>query len=168
MMQNHGGGYQFRICPAGSKLDEECFQKTPLEFAGEPLLRYNNGSEYQMKGTFVSNGTSPAGSTWQMNPIPRIDFDSHSSGQPKDFKGCNHQTGMACRQFEPPCPEGNWQGQPWHANHFVKNGSWAAAVTSVDVCGDCSGDLTSAAIVDKVKIPNLPAGDYVVGFRWDW
>ena len=46
--------------------------------------------------------------TWQMNPIPRIDFDSTSSGQPAGFTGCSHQTGAACRQFEPPCHEGNW------------------------------------------------------------
>ena len=23
----HGGGYAYRLCPANSKLDEECFQK---------------------------------------------------------------------------------------------------------------------------------------------
>ena len=33
--------------------------------------------------------------------------------------------------------------------------------------GDCSGDLTAAAIVDHVVVPKLPAGDYVLGFRWD-
>ena len=42
------------------------------------------------------------------------------------------------------------------------------ANSSVDVQGDCSGDLTSAVIVDHVVVPkSLPAGDYVVGFRWD-
>ena len=30
---NHGGGYIYRLCPAGSVLDEECFQKTELEWA---------------------------------------------------------------------------------------------------------------------------------------
>ena len=32
---NHGGGYQYRLCPAGEDPTEECFQKTPLEFVGE-------------------------------------------------------------------------------------------------------------------------------------
>jgi hypothetical protein len=32
---NHAGGYQYRLCPADSKLDEDCFQKTPLG-AGYP------------------------------------------------------------------------------------------------------------------------------------
>ena len=34
--------------------------------------------------------------------------------------------------------------------------------------GDCSGDLTAAAIVDHVVIPaGLTPGDYILGFRWD-
>jgi hypothetical protein len=31
---NHGGGYQYRLCPVTSNLTEECFQKTPMPFAG--------------------------------------------------------------------------------------------------------------------------------------
>ena len=30
---NHGGGYQYRLCPSGSELTEDCFQQTPLPFA---------------------------------------------------------------------------------------------------------------------------------------
>ena len=30
---NHGGGWQFRLCPLGSELTEECMQKTPVPFA---------------------------------------------------------------------------------------------------------------------------------------
>ena len=30
---NHGGGFQYRLCPVGSALTEECFQKTPMPFA---------------------------------------------------------------------------------------------------------------------------------------
>ena len=34
--------------------------------------------------------------------------------------------------------------------------------------GHCSGNLIDAAIVDQVLVPeDLPAGEYVVGFRWD-
>ena len=29
---NHGGGYQYRLCPASEKITEECFQKNPLRF----------------------------------------------------------------------------------------------------------------------------------------
>ena len=52
-----------------------------------------------------------------MNPIPRIDFDSHSSGQPKAFSGCSmvngEPSGPACRQFDPPCSwDHGWFAQP--------------------------------------------------------
>ena len=33
MTAQHGGGYQFRLCPADQPLTEACFQQTPLEFA---------------------------------------------------------------------------------------------------------------------------------------
>ena len=29
---NHGGGYQYRLCPADRELTEECFRETPLGF----------------------------------------------------------------------------------------------------------------------------------------
>ena len=31
---NHGGGYQYRLCPAGEPLTEECFARHPLPFYG--------------------------------------------------------------------------------------------------------------------------------------
>ena len=70
--------------------------------------------------------------------------------------------GIACRQFDPPCAEQLYDGQPWHGTPGPHNHN------NVDVQGDCSGDLTAAAIVDHVILPkDLPAGDYVLGFRWD-
>ena len=32
MRFNHGGGYQYRLCPADEALTEECFQRHPLDF----------------------------------------------------------------------------------------------------------------------------------------
>jgi hypothetical protein len=62
---NHGGGYQYRICPANETLTEECFQKRPLEFdRTKQQLRWNNGSRLSIPGTFVDKGTYPVGSTW--------------------------------------------------------------------------------------------------------
>eukprot|EP00040_Diaphanoeca_grandis_P012695 m.64326 g.64326 ORF g.64326 m.64326 type:complete len:384 (+) comp23415_c0_seq1:209-1360(+) len=156
---NHGGGYQYRICSADEELTEACFQRTPLPFTGDKQwLRWNNGSQLQINATLVSDGTMPLGSTWAMNPIPRIDFDDRSSGQPPGYNaGCvSPAKGIGCRQFDPPCKEGN---PPW----AVVNGSF-----SVDVEGYCSGDARGVQIVDYVTIPkDLSPGDYVVGFRWD-
>ena len=37
-----------------------------------------------------------------------------------------------------------------------------------EVMGKCSGNQINAVVVDRVVIPaHVPAGAYVVGFRWD-
>ena len=41
---NHGGGYQYRLCPRSEKLTEECFQRNVLPFeGGTTTLRWSNG-----------------------------------------------------------------------------------------------------------------------------
>lgn len=158
---NHGGGYQYRFCPIHEDLTEECFTRTPLEFVRDKqVLQWKNGTRLSINGTFVDKGTWPVGSTWAMNPIPRIDFDSKSSGQPSGFSGCDYVHGVvkgsACRQFSPPCPwDDGWYSQPGRTH-------------SVDVEGACSGDWTGGVIVDQVLIPaDLEPGEYVLGWRWD-
>ena len=160
---NHGGGYQYRLCPASSPLTEECFQRTPLPFnRHKQSLMWNNGTRLPLLGTWVDVGTMPAGSTWAMNPIPRIDFDANSSGQPKGWRGCTlskagDPVGKGCRQFDAPCAwDDGWYAQPGGPAH------------NIDVMGACSGDWTGGVIVDEVIVPReLPAGDYVLGWRWD-
>merc|ERR1712076_50189 len=41
ILANHGGGYQYRLCPADQPLTEECFQKMPLPFVGMQSFRWN-------------------------------------------------------------------------------------------------------------------------------
>ena len=73
---NHGGGYQYSLCPVGSQLTEACFHKLPLQFASDKqVLRYmytnqtDNKTEVEITATRVSQGTIPAGSTWTRNPV---------------------------------------------------------------------------------------------------
>lgn len=41
LIANHGGGYQYRLCPKGEEQTEACFQKMPLEFVGdEQYIQY--------------------------------------------------------------------------------------------------------------------------------
>merc|ERR1712232_243883 len=56
----------------GEPLTEECFFKMPLKFVGSQSLRWGgvSGERLNISGTYVSEGTLPAGSTWAMNPIP--------------------------------------------------------------------------------------------------
>ena len=61
---------QYRLCPASEPLTEECFQKLPLKFGGPPKLRHVDGTETEFRPTYVTEGTTPPGSTWAMNPIP--------------------------------------------------------------------------------------------------
>jgi len=82
---NHAGGYLYRLAPADGPLTEETFQQIPLEFVGQQGFRWgggpkNGGSELFFNGTYVSEGTVPAGSKWSLNPIPRTD---HGGSQPK-------------------------------------------------------------------------------------
>eukprot|EP01051_Picozoa_sp_SAG22_P018250 SAG22_NODE_3020_length_2018_cov_3.003127_2_plen_227_part_00 len=80
---NHGGGYQYRLCPAGSNLTEDCFQRQPLKFVGDSSLRWNGtgGPQKFFEAVEVTvqspavqyrrAGEQPRPSTWRRNPIPR-------------------------------------------------------------------------------------------------
>lgn len=136
---NHAGGYQYRLCPATSKLDEACFQKMPLQFTGMQGLRWNGGPQHGgqeifFNPTYVTEGTTPPSSQWVKNPIPLL--------------GCGDGLPGPCKvpEFQPLC-------------------------TNTTMCtGFGDGDVTNSrmVLVDYVKIPNdIPAGDYVLGWRWD-
>ncbi len=169
---NHGGGYQYRLCPASQPLTEACFSRTPLEFVGQSRLQYVDGSFGPwFNRTEVREGVKPEGSVWAMNPIPRIDFDSKSSGQPRGWDACksipsSHSTSQptspACRQFESPaCNETDpTTDTPWHPIP-------GAPIPSGDVEGKCSGDFISAVVVDKVRVPSGIQGEFVLQMRWD-
>lgn len=95
--QNHGGGYQYRLCPSHTNLTEECFRQTPVPFAGDSSLMLSNGTKIQLKSNFVSNGTLPVGSTWQTVPIPTVyNFFQGTKDKRIDYNEF---------QFEPPCCE---------------------------------------------------------------
>eukprot|EP00051_Salpingoeca_urceolata_P005916 m.78800 g.78800 ORF g.78800 m.78800 type:complete len:112 (+) comp14598_c0_seq5:73-408(+) len=50
---NHGGGYQYRLCPSNETLTEECFQARPIPFAEKMALRWENGTQQMIPGTCV-------------------------------------------------------------------------------------------------------------------
>ena len=44
LQANHGGGYQYRLCPKPSAQTEECFRAHPLDFADKTTtIRYHDG-----------------------------------------------------------------------------------------------------------------------------
>jgi len=141
LQANHGGGYSYRLCPLGSELDEDCFKRTPLPFVGgQSWFRWGGagGKVHYYNRTTVSEGTSPPGSMWAMNPIPRSwRNDDGSWGA-----GSNQmQTGEG---FQPLCEE-------------------KAEFTCTNMWGPYNLE-----IFDKVAIPaDLMPGRYVLGWRWD-
>jgi len=141
LQANHGGGYSYRLCPLEEKLNETCFQKYPLDFVGDQSwFRWGGagGRTHYFNRTTVKEGTSPPGSMWAMNPVPRAWRNKDGSWA----SGSNHmQTGEG---FQPFCED---------SHEFPCTHMWGPY---------------NAEIVDKVRIPaNLPAGDYVLGWRWD-
>ena len=168
---NHGGGYQYRICPSTAALTEDCMQRNPLPFAPgiKSFLRYNNGTAAApFTPVDVSTGTHPANSTWRQNPLPLIVDPTWTDPTMKASEGCTTSksgfpTSLGCRQFDPIACEEDAAGLrlPWGSIPGFGN-------AGPEVMGSCSGNQINAAIVDKVVIPtHLPAGSYVVGFRWD-
>jgi len=140
LQANHGGGYSYRLCPLESKLDEDCFQKMPLKFVGQSALRWGGagGRKTNFNATYVTEGTSPEGSMWAMNPVPRAWRNDDGTWAKKS----NHaQTGIG---FQPFCKE-----EPGYGC----TGMWGPY---------------NMEIVDKVEIPaDLTPGYYVLGWRWD-
>ena len=133
---NHGGGYQYRICPSSALLTEACMQLTPLPFAPgtKSFLRYNDGTTATpFTPVDVSTGTKPAGSTWRLNPIPPITDPSWTDPSEKQSENCTTSkagfpTSTGCRQFDPiACAEGKDAGVDAAGTEHEDGGGSAAA-----------------------------------------
>lgn len=154
---NHGGGYSYRLCPRGEALTEECFRKLPLEFdRTRQALLWNNGtSRFALNGTFVDTGTTPVGSVWARNPVPRMGEPSHGCLKPN----ASSSGADDCVSFLPPCPQ-DCTGRPDCASPGGETDPGTQQ-------GACSGDWKGGVIVDGVIVPAVPPGQYVLGWRYD-
>lgn len=157
MSANHGGGYQYRLCPADSELTEACFQKLPLEFVGdESWIQFGHGLDTNNRSVFKATPVSgdkvqPSGSVWRRNPVPAC--NTPISGGFK-YAACDEPI------FEPPVP-GVWGFGEGHCQD-------ARDPTSGCTPEEAKRWYLDFGIVDRVRVPEaLPEGDYVLGFRWD-
>jgi len=139
---NHGGGYQYRLCPlpsSGNRMDltEECFQQGVLRFAVPTVDLQNaknstNAPKHTVKAVRVSNGTHPPGFEWAMNPIPGFG------------------------------PDGNTKFP------FMPLYPGACGTKGDTTTTECPDKIMNWRIIDKVEIPgDLKPGKYVVSMRWD-
>ena len=172
---NHGGGYSYRLCPANEPLTEACFQKTPLKFdRTRQALKWTNGSlSYPMKDKAVfvdGNITFPAGSEWARNPIPRIWDSKVGLHDPDACPGpSTREAGSppGCLAFPAPCP---WDTYTTRGLQNCSAGPDPGPMGRCDGDGasECASDKTDVLISDYVYVPDdLPAGEYVLGWRWD-
>jgi len=190
---NHGGGYQYRLCPKDSKQTEECFQRTPMEFYGdhheiqycvnEAQVPDHPGADYhvdprkhfptchdsqerqKIKALRVTEGVTPAGSTWTRNPIPacRTTNPHHPGG---GASWCGHSNGFHADDFMFP-PGGEDLSK---ANGRLLGGYGLAACDHANKQGqkcDPAEGMFRFNIVDKLVVPQVPPGDYTLSFRWD-
>lgn len=156
---NHGGGYQYRLCPADSELTEDCFQKTPLQFVGSTQwiqhgYGMNRSDRVEIPAVTVpGDRVIPSGSTWRRNPIPAC--STPISG------GAIHSPCLG-PIFTPPFKphkEGVSYGFGAGTCESLKDGA----------CSDkeFAKHFFDFGIVDQVKVPDVPEGKYVLSFRWD-
>merc|ERR1719230_772193 len=77
LLANHGGGYQFRLCPKEKLAQgEDCFQRMPLDFASETgWIQWGNGTRQAFSQSRVSEGVKPHNSSWTLNPVPECEWD---------------------------------------------------------------------------------------------
>jgi hypothetical protein len=156
---NHGGGYQYRLCPASSALTEECFQQQPLAFVGDvQWIQQGHGMDVtdrtEIPATRVGGDkVVPAGSTWTRNPIPPCNtpIDGGALHSP-----CLGPT------FKPPI-----EGGVGEAYGF--GGGMCQSGLPFSKCSpkQFKKQNFDFGIVDKVQVPALPEGDYVLSFRWE-
>ena len=159
----HGGGYQYRLCPAGDALDEDCFQRHPVPFASRrSALRWGGAGgdarvcsgqpggyvncHVPFNATDVSVGTLPAGSAWRKGAIAAAPW-SHP------------QTGS---RFEPPCTESAACRGAANGHAAANTGDEGSVPCECSGWGD--GDMYRMEQVDTLKLPaDLAAGEWVLG-----
>jgi len=176
IVANHGGGYAYRLCPMGN-VSEDCFQQHHLEFVGnQSWIQYSDDKSNRtaIPAVRVSQGTTPKGSTWTRNPIPAC---SGGPGGAMSLPGC------ATPQFKPPMDvDGPWTS-PGHPQYtkgtpgifgFGPGRCYQTAfnISTRGFCRDQELKYWQAKfnfnIIDQVQVPSdLPAGDYLLSWRWD-
>jgi hypothetical protein len=184
ILANHGGGYQYRLCPKSSELTEACFQSRPLPFVGNTTtIRMVQQAarakipDFEIPAMDVNIGTKPKGSFWRRNPVP----------------ACNCDLGFLCGIYSEPwwidpdaktktpsCPTGT-QFAPPHPGiygystiyQFPKVEGEEEVVHEVmegrpgDAHEPSKKDQgMTYSLVDTVRVPEQ-RGEYVLSFRWD-
>eukprot|EP00040_Diaphanoeca_grandis_P033904 m.208537 g.208537 ORF g.208537 m.208537 type:complete len:374 (+) comp33010_c0_seq1:86-1207(+) len=161
---NHGGGYLYSLCPLGTPLTEDCFDKLPLSFVGaNHTIRYLDGRpDIQIAATDVSEGTHPQNSTWRLNPIPACNcdkgFDCNVNDTSEDGARIPYAEGVSPEPKGFSCPTGTQFAVPFDYGYGQQ--VWDLRPPKAGLAADVW------VIVDRLQVPNL-TGAYVLRWRWD-
>ena len=172
VLNNHGGGDSYRLCPATEKLTEACFQAHQLSFVREEqALVDRNRKLYPVKGTFVTEGTFPRGSEWARIPIPSVALGVCCVPGPNDTattpNRCLPGEATYCKPGAPckPCPQTPGSDCSRCDNNGPMYTGKPAFPPQVPTAAGCDH---KHAIRDVVNVPaDLPPGAYVLGWRYD-
>jgi len=187
VLNNHGGGYSYRLCPLPDdfrELSEACFQAHPLDFVEEEqAIVFPNGTTLPLQAhqrTFVTEGTQPPGSMWAMMPMPPTELGPCCLPGPNDNattpNGCSaEEKGVSCAVDEgvcKPCPQtpGSDCSRCDQVKKVLPDRYKRAGVPQFPApCEGCEGvDWNGLSVRDVVKIPkDLKPGKYILGFRYD-
>lgn len=156
---NHGGGYQYRLCPAEEAQTEECFQKMPLNFVtSKSWIQRGHGMDVDDRVEIEARNVDgdkvvPIGSTWRRNPIPACDTP---------ISGGAIRAPCVAPIFKPPFK--GKEGESWGFGGGTCESEGITKPCTDKQFGKHSFDF---GIVDLVEVPNVPEGNYTLSFRWD-
>lgn len=169
---NHGGGYQYRLCRASEftadgPSNEECFQRTPLEYASNSSwVQYgddeSNTTEFAAVRVTDGNtaGVKPAGSVWTKFSVPNC----------ADYS-CVRDDAANTTEFAPPAPGVFGFGGAEFPIMYEKEQSDAAAQNKTGpTAADAYVEMKRRydfRIVDAVKVPDGLSGKFVLSWRFD-
>ena len=174
---NHGGGYQYRVCPRtidgkAQTIDEACFENNPLKFADSiHTVTFADGkaNDVEIPALDVSEGVQPSGHAWRRLPLPACNCDLGSGCNPdstsNDYKAYATKDASAfgnCKnglQFTADyLTDGTWaDGYGYYLESLGRDTSKSPKSKTDDACakhGDetkCKADATCAWYDDGSK-----------------
>jgi len=180
LFANHGGGYLWRLCPvteftADGIKNEECFQRSPLEYAtsksaiqfgvNHRMMNKTGGSRVEFDAVRVTgantDGVMPKGSTWTKFPVPNCGPEQEFNSLLQRCKQPTHLHGKPLALNFPEPAEGAYGYGFVFLNQLNNTDSETILEAQREIT-----DHYDFTVVDTVKVPEKE-GRYVLSWRWD-